>query len=258
MSDGVLVAPAGRTCRWWGVLRLALVLLWLLAAVMTWWTAAREQGYDQARADVTAGRVTAYQWGDRWDGDGPGPWFGASTLQSSGTLGPLFAWRTQDGRVQWTDTGDFDQVTTTGAIDDKGYSGAGAVGIAQDIRAAGLEDRGGDVDAREPVVVGIGVVLAAIFLGMVVAGPAPVLGTRWFWFCLVYLTPLGLGLLFWLARDRPWSRAAAPAIVPGGVGRRDRGVLGFGIGILAMFLISLLLLILHGALGDRWVPQPGA
>jgi len=258
MSEGVLSAPAGRRWRWWDVLRLALVLLWLLAAATAWWTAPRKQSYEQARADVAAGRVTAYQWGDRWDGEGPGPWFSTSTLQSSGTIGPLFAWRTPDGRVRWTDTDDFGQVTTTGAVDGRSYSGAGAVGIAQDMRAAGVEDRGGDVDASEPVTIGIGVVLAAIFLGMVVAGPAPVLGTRWFWFCLVYLTPLGLGLLFWLARDRPWSRAAAPAIVPGGVGRRDRGVLGFGIGILATFLISVLLLILHGTLGDRWVPWPDA
>jgi hypothetical protein len=61
-----------------GVLRLALVLLWLFAAAVSWWTAPRKQSYEQAAADVAAGRVTAYQWGDRWDADGPGPWFDAS------------------------------------------------------------------------------------------------------------------------------------------------------------------------------------
>lgn len=271
MNEDVVVAPTGRTWRWWDVLRLALVVLWLLAAVLAWWTAPRKQSYDQAKADVAAGRVTAYQWGDRWDGDDPGPWFGVSALQSAGTLGPLFAWRTPDGQVRWTDTVDFDEVTTTGAVDDKSYSGAGAVGIAQELRAAGLEHRGGDVDSPGPVVAGIGFVLAAIFLGTVVAGPAPVLGTRWFWFWLVSLAPLGLGLLFWLARDRPWSRSAvpapavpapavpapaAPAPAAGRAERRDRGILGFAIGVLAAILISILLLTLHGILGDWWVPRP--
>lgn len=258
MSEGVLSAPAERTRRWWAVLRLALVVLWLLAAVMAWWTAPRRQDYDQAKADLAAGRVTAYQWGDRWDGADPGPWFGTATLQSSGTLGPLFAWRTPDGRVRWTDTTDFDQVTTTGAVDDTSYSGVGAVGIAQDLRAAGREGLGGDVDGRVPVVTGISAVLGMIFLGMVVAGPAPALGTRWFWFWLVSLAPLGLGFLLWLARDRPWSRAAAPAPVSGGAERRDRGMLGFGIGLLATFVIGTLLLVLHSFLGDQWVPQPDA
>lgn len=259
MNEGVVAAPAGRTRRWWGVLRIALVLLWLVAAVLAWWTAPRKQSYDHARADVVAGRVTAYQWGDRWDSNGPAPWFGASALRSSGTLGPLFAWRTPDGRVKWTDTIDFDQVSTTGAVDERRYSGAGAVGLAQDIQAAGLARWNGDVDSPPgPVVLGIGVGLAAIFLGVLVAGPAPVLGTRWFWFCLVSLAPLGLGLLFWLARDRPWSRSAAPPPLPGDAERRDRGMLGVIIGIVAMILTSILLVMLHGALGDRWIPRPDA
>lgn len=258
MNEGTVVAPAGRTWRWWGVLRIALVLLWLLAAVTAWWTAPRKQSYDQARADVVAGRVTEFQWGDRWDDPGPRPLFGVFALQSSGTLGPLFAWRTSDGRVRWTDTVDFDEVTATGAVDEKSYSGAGAVGIAQDIQAAGLENRNGDVGSTGPVVVGIGIALAAILLGVLVAGPAPALGTRWFWFWLVTMAPLGLGMLFWMARDRPWSRTTAPAPALGGTERRDRGLLGFGIGLLATFLIGILLLLLHEALGDWWVPRPDA
>ncbi|MFD6753008.1 hypothetical protein [Micromonospora gifhornensis] len=157
MNEGSPGAPAGRTWRWWPALRLALVLLWLLAAGMTWWTAPRQQGYDQARADAAAGRITAYQWGDRWEVSTPPRWFGAPALHSSDTLGPLFA-------------------------------------------------------------------------------------------------PYGLGLLYWWARERPWSASATPAAH---VDRRDSGILGLGLGILASILISLVLLALHTALGDRWVPQPG-
>jgi hypothetical protein len=62
--------------------------------------------------------------GDSWGtGGSPRPWFGASGLRAFSTLGPLFAWRTPDGRVYWTDTDDFDQVTTTGAVDPASYSG---------------------------------------------------------------------------------------------------------------------------------------
>src|SRR5688500_2723597 len=138
MVDEEPPAPAGRTWRWWGVLRMALILLWLLAAFMTWWTAPRKQSYDQARADLAAGRATAYQWGDRWDVDRSRRWFGGATLQSSDTLGPLFAWRTPAGRVHWIDTGDYDEVTTTGAVDERSYAGPGAIGIAQDVQVAGL------------------------------------------------------------------------------------------------------------------------
>ncbi|NBE83221.1 hypothetical protein [Micromonospora rubida] len=255
----VPVVPAGWTGRWWGVLRLALVLLWLLAAAVSWWTAPRKQSYEQARADVTAGHVTAYQWGDSWaTGGSPRPWFGASGLRASSTLGPLFAWRTPEGRVYWTDTDSFDQATTTGAVDPGNYSGPGAVGIAQDLRAGGLEQRAGEVRPLGVAVTGIGLVVAAVFLGVVVAGPAPVLGTRWFWFWLASTAPYGLGMLFWLSRDHPWSRPVVPAAMLGDRERRDRGILGLGLGILATILISLLLLTLHEALGDRWVPLPDA
>jgi hypothetical protein len=186
--------------------------------------------------------------------------FGASGLRASSTLGPLFAWRTPDGRVYWTDTDNFDQVTTTRAVDPASYSGPGAVGIAQDLRAGGLEHRAGEVHPLgvAVAVTGIGLVLAAVFLGVVVAGPAPVLGTRWFWFWLVSTAPYSLGMLFWLSRDRPWLRPVVPAAMPGDRERRDRGILGLGLGILATILISLLLLTLHEALGDRWVPLPDA
>ncbi|MEV4639495.1 hypothetical protein AB0J80_19290 [Actinoplanes sp. NPDC049548] len=247
-----------RTWRWWGVLRLALVLVWLVAATVTWWTTPRQQDYAQAQADLTAGRVTAYQWGDHWDVDRSRRWFGSATLESSGTLGPLFAWRTADGRVHWTDTSDFEEVHETGAVSATDYAGPGAVGLAQTIRAAGREGSNRDVDSPGPLLVAAGALLGLVFLGVVIAGPAPRLGTRWYWFWLVSTAPFGLGLLFWLFRDHPWTRSARPADPPGDRDRRDRGVLGLCIGMLASLVISILLFFLHGSLGDRWVPSPGS
>ncbi|WKU05755.1 hypothetical protein [Micromonospora sp. HUAS LYJ1] len=255
MSQGVPGVPPGR---WWGALRIALVLLWLLGATTTWWTAPRQQDYDRARADVVAGRVTAYQWGDRWEVDRSPLWFGSATLWASGSYGPLFAWRTPDGRLHWTDTDRFGQVTTTGADARESYSGAGAVGIARELRAAGLEHRAGDVHAPVSVVGGAGILLAVVALVVVVAGPAPVRGTRWFWFWLIFLTPCGLGLLAWTARERPWSRSAAAVAARSPAYPRDRGVLGFGIGVFASVLAGVVLLFLHEVLGDWWVPRPDA
>ncbi|WP_431928122.1 hypothetical protein [Micromonospora wenchangensis] len=255
MSQGV---PGVASGRWWGTLRITLVLLWLLGAATTWWTAPRQQDYDRAGADVAAGRVVAYQWGDRWKVDRSPPWFGSATLWASGSYGPLFAWRTPDGRVHWTDTDRFGQVTTTGAVEQESYTGPGAVGIAQELRAAGLEHRAGDLNTPVSVVSGVGVLLAVGVLVVVVTGPPPVRGTRWYWFWLIFLCPYGLGLLLWMARERPWSRSAAAVVARNPTYPRDRGVLGFGFGILAAVLLGAALLVLHHVVGDRWVPRPDA
>jgi hypothetical protein len=251
--DEDMPAPRGR--RGWDVLRAVLIVLWLVAAAMTWWTAPRKASYERASADVVAQRVTAYQWGDSWqEVDGPRPWFSDAHLSSSDTLGPVFAWRTGDGRVHWADTGDFAEVQTTGAVAAKDYSGPGAVGLAESLRAAGLQGRFDYLHTPGNLVGGIGILLGLTFFVVLVAGPAPVLGTRWYWWWLVALTPYGLGLLFWLAREHPWARSPAPA---GTAATRDRGFLGLITGLVAAFLISLALLLLNGVLGGRWVPLPG-
>ncbi|WP_436531005.1 hypothetical protein [Actinoplanes sp. HUAS TT8] len=245
----------------WRVLRVALLVLWLLAAAGSWWTAPRQVGYDEARAAIADKSLTVYQWGDTWDSNSRFVWFAAATLLSSGQPGPTFAWRTADGRVRWADTESFDQVTTTVAVD--GYSGPGAAGLAQQLQAAGLENRSGSVEAPGPWATGAAAVLALAVLVVIIAGPAPVLGTRWFWFWLTSLAPLGLGVIFWLLRDRPWSRSARPAEQPGrpwsrvtrAGASRDRGWFGLVLGLLAAFLLGVVLTVLNSLLGDRWVPQ---
>ncbi|BEL04316.1 hypothetical protein Q0Z83_025070 [Actinoplanes sichuanensis] len=230
------------------------LVVWLILAAATWWTAPRKAGYDDAKAAVAEKRLTAYQWGDSWDTTDRRGWFDDSTLRSTGTQGPIFAWRTGDGRVRWTDTEDFGEVTIPDGVERDDYSGPGATGLAQALTAAGLNDRAGDVDARNAWISGAEAVLTLLFLGVVIAGPAPVRGTRWFWFWLTLTAPYGLGLVYWLLRDRPWSPTApaAPTTISGET--RDRGWFGLLIGILASFLVGIIVAVLHGLLGDQWVP----
>ncbi|MDG4764609.1 hypothetical protein O7632_10920 [Solwaraspora sp. WMMD406] len=237
--------------RWWDVLRLALVMLWLVAAGTAWWTTPRQQSYEQAKADVAAGRVVAYQWGDNW-GARNGAWFSPAPLRSSGDLGPLFVWRTEAGRVYWTNTEVSGEVTLTDTADAENFSGPGAAGLAKDLRSAGLEQRIGGVHSVGQIGTQVGFVLGVVCLAVIVGGPAPVRGTRWYWFWLVYLVPYGLGMVFWLARDRPWTgTAAAPLnLLDGATPPRDSGFVGFGLGLLAAIVISFLTMALHGILVD--------
>jgi hypothetical protein len=235
--------------RRWGIARAGLVLVWVVAAGLSWWTAPQEAGYDQARQDLAGGRVAAYQWGDRWDDGNAQRWFGSPALASSGgTLGPLFVWRTTAGRVHWVDAGRFDGVD---AVPDGRYSGPGAAALARDAEARGVGGQALVGSWSSAVIAWSGAVLGLTFLGVVIWGPAPVRGTRWFWFWVAALAPYGLGLLFWLARDRPWARSATSDGRP-----RDRGPAGFAIGFLSTILVSIVLLVLHEVLGEFWVPRP--
>ncbi|BFU44682.1 hypothetical protein [Krasilnikovia sp. MM14-A1004] len=250
MSE-LVMALARRTWPWWAMLRAVVVALWLVAAATAWWTAPRQQSYADARADVDARQIAAYQWGDHWDGNNTRRWFGAASLQSSGKPGPLFAWRTPGGRWHWADTTEFGEVTVTDAEDAKNYDGPGAAALAKDLRDAGLENELGDV-APPQLVAGIEIVLGVLFLGVLVFGPAPRRGTRWYWFWLVSFAPYGLGMLFWMFRDHPWSQSVA---VPGEGRQRDSGFRGLLVGIVAAFVIGLVVLALQSVLGDRWVPR---
>jgi hypothetical protein len=53
--------------------------------------------------------------------------------------------------------------------------------------------------------------LVLVGLGVLLAGPAPVTGSRWYWFWLGGV-PFGLGLLYWLARERPWADPTPPPL----------------------------------------------
>ncbi|MEU4564159.1 hypothetical protein AB0F72_37750 [Actinoplanes sp. NPDC023936] len=82
---------------------------------------------------------------------------------------------------------------------------------------------------------GISAVLALGTLLVVIAGPAPVRGTRWYWFWLTLVTSYGLGMLLWLFRDRPWVSVTEEP------GDRDRGLIGLGAALLANIAIAIVL-----------------
>ena len=88
-------------------------------------------------------------------------------------------------------------------------------------------------------------VLAACLLVAIaglVRGPQPRRATKWAWFWVILLLP-GIGVLFWLVLDVPWSRQASarPEPVPGQ--RSVGGRLSAGHAVLLVISINLALLL---------------
>jgi hypothetical protein len=91
---------------------------------------------------------------------------------------------------------------------------------------------------------------SVLFLWALVSATDPVIGTKWFWFWFVPAAPLGLGLLWWLARERPWSPRAP------GREKRLTGWVGVGLGFLSGLAVSLLVWGLSSLFGDALLPIP--
>lgn len=253
--------PAGR--RWWSVLRVVLVAAWVLWAAAGWWTAPRQASLADARADLAAGRVAVYQWADGWDEEAGGVGFGWNrlpSLRSSGEPGPLYVWRTTTGQVRYADLiNDSADRGVPGLVEELGGQAA----------AAGVEFgdvAGGRAQSTVEVLLPL---LGLSSLILLVAGPAPVIGTKWFWWWVVTGVPFGLGLLAWLAWEHPWSPGTRVpgARVPGtrapgartprgwpGPESRRRGLVGLGLAIAASLAGSLLTVALNSLLGDAVVP----
>jgi hypothetical protein len=241
--------------RGWAVVRLLLIVVWVATAVAAWWTAPRSETFDHARADIAAGRVVAYQWGTGWNTDIHHDFFRPPTLRNEGKTGPYFVWRTSGGRVHWTDTSDFEQVTDNGTIDGKQYSGPGAVRIAEDLLAAHLDTRVGSTEPLNMITAAGNIVLVFGFLIILIFGPtAPVRGTKWFWFWLVTGIPFGIGLLVWLFRDRPGAAVEPRLDDRTGQPDRRRWYLGILLGIGGSILVELLLWGAGSVLGSGVVP----
>ena len=245
-------------------MRIAVLALWVTWAALGWWTAPRPSHVEQARADLTAGRVVAYEWGDSWDTDvGWAGVMAVSELQSNGTYGPLFAWRTPDWRVHYVDVAaDGTSTVLAGTVDATQFSDAFTASLAEAVQAAGGEELQASVGTPFALRLLTGPLLTAAFLVLLLAGPAPRIGTRWFWFWVATLAPLGLGLLTWLIREHPRpaepdleARPDAPVMWPGRE-TRLRGPLGFGAGLVAAFAGSFLLHLVSGVTGEWLVPIP--
>ncbi|RKN53129.1 hypothetical protein D7193_25455 [Micromonospora costi] len=235
--------------------RLVLVVLWVAWAASSWWSAPRQASTAQASSDLSAGRMLSYRWADGWDSTGQWGWTSGRAPRSTGRAGPLFLWRTGDWRVHYTE---FDDGSTTpvfpGSFDATRYPGPEAAAFDHALQSASQQPRWQGADALQPLRA-LPMLLLLGILTVLVFGPAPARGTRWFWFWVLTGVPLGLGVIWWLARERPWYPAESPPPGPTGRDPRERWYVGLLIGIATSIVASLLLYGLRRVLGEGYVPQ---
>lgn len=197
----------------------------------------------------------SYQWADGWDSTGEWGWTDGRRPRFTGRSGPLFVWRTGDWRVHYTE---FDRGSTgavlPGSFDATRYSGPRAAAFDQALESANLEPRWQGVDTPQPLRALLVLLLLSI-LTVLVFGPDPARGTRWFWFWVLTGVPLGLGLFWWLTRERPWYPADSPPPHPTGRDPRERWYVGLLIGIATSIAASVVLYGLRQVLGDWYVPH---
>ncbi|WP_229074672.1 hypothetical protein [Actinoplanes sp. DH11] len=144
--------------------------------------------------------------------------------------------------MYWTDTSLAETDQTTVDVGGVRFTGGAAV-LARELDRPPSDE----VISWRGRLQGISVLLALTTLLVVAGGPAPVRGTRWYWFWVTLFVPYGLGLILWLFRDRPWVRAAEQ-------GERDSGWFGAVTAVLANFMIPIVVFGLSRLLGDRWIP----
>jgi hypothetical protein len=254
VTDDPVVRQAGRRPgnAWWQALRVALVLGWVAWAGVTWWSAPRESTAAQARADSAAGRLSYHEWGDGWLNSGGLVSSFPVRLESGG--GPMLLWHTTDGRRHYTTVDEAPIANDPLTVDDTSAPSPEADALTRELQAQ---------EARRPadpplgaIQAGLPIAGSVLVLWALVSAADPVTGTKWFWFWLVAGVPLGLGLLWWLARERPWSSRATPRPGPPDRDNRLKWWAGIGIGILARLGISLLLLLLSIPLGEALIPGP--
>lgn len=169
---------------------------------------------------------------------------------------PYIEWVTSDYRVHDARLGPggfsgaepIDQPITHAELIPRALRGDIAAWLADEQRAgtAGRIRAGGGVDAAgSGVMIWVGPnttvnpvgILTLICLLALLVGPKPVRGTKWAWFWFAGLMPAGLGVLAWLAFERPWT-------TPTGVTRRRTGWAGLGWGLLGATAASAVVTLL--------------
>ncbi|MEW2384526.1 hypothetical protein AB0873_20890 [Micromonospora sp. NPDC047707] len=139
------------------------------------------------------------------------------TLRSWGREGPLFVWRTHDGRTYYAalDGGPTATPEHSSFADSSEPLGQQTESIRAQVRASVL-------DSGRPLVADVqlgsryvAAVVGLVCLAVLIAGPAPVVGTRWYWFWIGTGVPFGLGVPTWLIIERPGSRRAGASPEPG-------------------------------------------
>jgi hypothetical protein len=218
-------------------IRAALIVAWLGWAAMAWWSAPRPADADQARSDLTAGAVSSYTRASTWDRSED--FWGNPPTARAAEDGALVVWTTTSGQVRYA-TPDL-----PGRPDESAGGSGDGLRQADALTALFAADRAIAGNLQLPSTARtVASVMMLVFLFVLITGPAPVRGTRFFWFWIA-LSPFGLGVLAWLATERPWSRRAWELSRPWSAEavsgtRRRSGFLGFGLLLVGSIVASLL------------------
>jgi hypothetical protein len=232
-----------------------LVVLWLVWALLAWWSAPRPTDADQARHDISVGAVRSAMRAELWDQRG-GFW-GTPTTPRSAENGMFVVWTTELGQTRYAapdhpvDPGELGSYGGTGTYPQADLLGAQLRAAAADSDLVSVGQNRISSTAR--LLAGV---LMVLFVLILVAGPAPVRGTRFYWFWIA-LVPFGLGVLAWLGRERPLSRPALPLRSAAGTSigdQRRKGFEGFLLLIVTGIGLSLLTYGLRELFGPGVVP----
>jgi hypothetical protein len=230
----------------WQAARIGLVVLWILWAALAWWTSPRHADTERMRADFDTGRVVAFEFADSLDGRGP--WGVSLTFRFAPQSNEILVWRTPDWRLHYTT---FD--LPLDAVDQAGTPLSETHRMIEDYLAGHQDTTLGGT--RPALLTYLSLALVLVGLGVLLAGPDPVIGTRWYWFWFGFI-PFGLGLLYWLAKERPWTDPP-PRPIDRKTGRpaRREGLTGFLVQLASGFVVSLVVLGLGALLGNAVVPN---
>ena len=229
-----------------------LLIIWWAGWLASLWAAQpRMVPQDVVVDELTAGRATAYrvvvveEHGDGlFDGTDRIEISPASDADDGVVDGAA------DGRqltvAYWVDA----PIGGLRVLDTDGLGSDAPTEVAERFRAAGVpEAAAGDLYVRSPAgrTYTAGALLMALTLALVVLGPRPSRGTRWFWFWLLF-APLFLAVpLFAVAerlRPRRWPEGTEH---PKGVAGRWNGLTGLAVGVLLSLATTAALRALAGA-----------
>ncbi|MFE9913513.1 hypothetical protein ACFYPG_00035 [Micromonospora sp. NPDC005553] len=226
------------------VLRWALPVLWVLWAALAWWVEPRQSTEAQLDRDLATGQVVAFQRASGWADDGA--YWGSRPRPQSATSGGMLVWSVPNGQSRYT----LDATPGWDSYLAEPDPSAGAPPSWRDAQLAAISAAGsadGDPGQRIGNAAGLlAGVLTVLWLGRLIGGAPPLVGTRWFWFW-VGLLPFGAGVLAWTYREL-WR----PPPVP--VPDRGSGWRGLGWLILAAVGISLLVSVARIVFGTTVVP----
>lgn len=212
--------------RWHGhdLRRLAgagLVALWVGFLAVLWVGQVRLVPMSTLEDDLSSGQVVGYREVVlEHDGDGASRWTGShvvgyTTVDDAGRLMDVDSDTSVGGRFAvgyWVDG----PVATQRVVDPHQQGSADPEGAIARLQAAGVPAKAGfgsEFYARADRAGQVASALGLVGFGLVVLGPRPSRGTRWFWFWLLW-APLALGVL---------AYAVVELVRPGRLRRADDG-----------------------------------